>query len=431
MNQKSPPSDAIIFKPFDKQKLFLRSTKRTKGAFAGKRGGKTEAGAVQAIIYQENKLNYKPNGIDPYLGLIIAPTHDMMRGLSLKKFLAYAQPFIGDHNIARSEVTWHDGSEILGLSGDKPKRIEGRKAGWIWLDEVFQMSEDLFLECKARVADTEGYLICTGSLGVQYVNPKLHWAYKYFKERPDDETECIEWATADNPYFPRSELERLKNTLDPETYRQMFDLSWDTIPKNAVYSNWDSRNEIESYTFNTERETYVAIDWGWAHPMAIGFFQYDRKTDTVYMFDEIVASQMTLDQAYDRIMSKGYPITDWACDIAGNQEREQTGMSNIKWFRSQKNIHFRFRTDSVQNGVSLVRSYIQSANGTRRFYISKNCRKTLDCVKQYRYVEKDGVILNENPLKKDDDPVDMVRYFFINFLKPNRSSSKSTQEIYR
>lgn len=125
--------DDIIFNPFKQQVELLKSNKRIKGAFAGRRGGKTEYGAVQSILYQEQKPNDTKSNIDPYLGVIIAPTFDMLRRLSLKKFMAYAGPFIKSFNKSTCEITWHDGSIIYGLSADKPERIEGLKINWGWL----------------------------------------------------------------------------------------------------------------------------------------------------------------------------------------------------------------------------------------------------------------------------------------------------------
>jgi phage terminase large subunit len=258
----------------------------------------------------------------------------------------------------------------------------------------------------------------------------MHWAYKYFKENPDPNTICVEWATAENPHFPKEELESLKSSLDPETYRQMFDLIWDTIPKHAVYSDFTEDNILDNYVYHPNWETYVSVDWGYAHQMAIGFFQYDRENDTVYLFDEIIEAKMVLETAYDKIMAKHYQITDWDCDIAGNQERELTGMSNIKWFK-KKGVHFKYKSDSIQNGIALVRSYIKTVKGQRKFYVSKNCKKSIDGIKQYRYPEKDGNILNENPIKKDDDACDMVRYFFINFLRRDLSIAKSRVSTIR
>jgi PBSX family phage terminase large subunit len=407
----------IRIKLFDKQKQIYKDQNRLIGAFAGKRGGKSQIGSLKSIQWQEAKPNKIQDDVDPYLGVICAPTLGMLRRLSWKKFLLFASPFIDnlerDINKTHYEIKWHDGSEIIGMSADKPERLEGIKASWIWLDEVFQMSEQFFLECMARVADTEGYIICTGSLGVQYINPKLHWAYQYFKAAPDDDTSCYEWSTADNPHVPRKELQRLKDRLDPKTYRAMFEISWDFTPKSAVYDDFNEDNIVDNYIYRPEWPTYVAIDWGWAHEMAVGFFQYDARNDIVYLFDEIVSSRLKLETLYKKLVAKPYDIDGWYCDIAGNQEREQTARSNVQWFR-ERGIIFKYKKKSVQYGVSLVRSYVKDGKGRRRFRISKSCRKCVDGMKQYKYVEKNGIIQNENPLKKDDDAVDMIRYYFMN-----------------
>ena len=100
--------------------------------------------------------------------------------------------------------------------------------------------------------------------------------------------QCFEWPTMDNPYFPQAEIARLKDTLDPQTFRAMFTINWDVIPANAVYGDYGEDNIMRGYSFNPDFETYISIDWGWAHPMAVGIYQYDRDNDTVYLFDEIV-----------------------------------------------------------------------------------------------------------------------------------------------
>ncbi len=416
----------VDFYPWGVQEEILDDTHRLIGAFAGKRSGKTEIGAVKAITFQENKVNYNPRSIDPFVGAIIAPTFTMLSRLSLKKFMLYAKPFIKSFNQSKSEIEWHDGSIIYGLSADRPERIEGLKLHWAWLDEVFQMSEQLFLEAKARTSDTKGNLLLTGSLGVQFVNPKQHWAHKYLKEKPDENTICYEWSTKDNPYFPKDELESLKNTLDPQTFRSMFEINWDTIPKNAVYLDFSDANIIETYPPKEHLPIYVSVDWGYAHEMAVGFFQVDEQNN-VFLFDEIVESRLTLETLMERIKNrmKVHHITDWCCDIAGNQERELTGKSNIKWFK-ERGIHFTYRTSSILNGIALVRSFVKNTAGVRRFYVSKTCKKSIDGLKQYRYPEKDGVIQNENPIKRDDDACDMIRYFFMNFMDTKKEQSRNT-----
>lgn len=411
------------YRPFINQQRFHLSKARVRGAFAGKRGGKTEAGAVEMIMCAEEKRGYKPSPIDPPLGIIIAPTGDMLRRLSLKKFLAYASPFITNYHRSHQEITWHNGVEIYGISADKPQRLEGVKANWIWIDEVFQVTEQLFLEAVARVSDTKGLIWCTGSLGTQYQNPKAHWAYKYFKSTPIDDSSCFEWSTAHNPYFPQDELERLKDTLDPRTFRQMYEIDWNVPGTALVYDEFSEANLITGYTYNPNLITIVAVDWGWAHKMACLFFQYDPVRDMVFLFDEIVQSRMKIEQLYERILSRNYRVDKWYCDIAGTQEREQTGISNVKWF-ADRGIVFRYRACSIQHGITIVRSYIKNAKGLTRFFIDEGrCPKTVDNLRNYSYPQKNGVITNENPEKKDDDPADAVRYYFHNahdhLLRPN------------
>lgn len=413
----------IVYRPHQKQENFHLSKSRVRGAFAGKRGGKTEAGAIESIIFSEEKRGYKHSEIDPYLGVVIAPTNDMLTRLSLQKLMAYGKHFIKDFHETKKVLTWHNGSVIYAISADKPERLEGIKANWIWVDEAFQVSEQLFLEALARVSDTQGSVWCTGSLGTQYSNPKNHWVYKHFKEKPLAGSEVFEWSTVENPYFPKDELERLKDTLDPRTFRQMFEIDWSVPGTALVYDDFDEGNLIKGYKYNPKLPTYVAIDWGWTHPMACLFIQYDRALDRVYVFDEIIRSKMSLENLYSLIMKKNYNITEWICDIAGNQEREQTGISNVQWFK-ERGIKFLFRTMSIQQSIAIVRSYIKNTKAQARLFIDEAaCPKLVDNMRNYSYPQKDGVITNENPIKEQDDAVDALRYYFGNkhdeLLKPN------------
>lgn len=421
----------IVFKPWDIQKKIIIDNNRIIAGFSGKRGSKTMGMSIKSILTHQNKPNienFLPE--EKYVGVVVAPTTDMLVRLSLPPILTYGEPFISDYKKTPfHKIIWEDEverkfkSEIWGISGDKVNRLEGLKAGWIWIDEVFQTTEALFLECVARVSDSEGFLFCTGSLGVQYVNPKAHWAYKYFKETPFEGTSVYEWATSANPYFPQKELARLKATLDPKTFRQMYEIDWDTPPTNAVYKNFDDAN-IGSFNYNPMMPVYVAIDWGWAHPMACLFIQYDAVHDRVYVIDEIVQSRLKLDDLHQMILDKSYRVDTWICDIAGNQEREQTALSNIDWFK-EKGIHFKYRYSNVLPGISLVRRYIKNSFDLPRLFVGHNCKMTLDSAKRYHYKEKDGMILNENPVKEEDDPVDALRYFFVNILDEEYTQTRT------
>jgi hypothetical protein len=423
----------IRFKPFKQQWKLIQSPHRFKGAFCGRRSGKTQCGAVQAVMWQEQKPNsiITWGEIDPYLGIIAAPTHEMLRDLSWKKFLSYAKPFIKRQWQSPLTIEWHDGSEIRGVSADRPERLEGKKVHWAWIDEVFQVSEQFYIEMQARTSDTLGYILSTGSLGIQYTNPKAHWAYKYFKKYKSKDVLCMEWSTIDNPYFPKDEIERLKTTLDTKTFKAMFQIDWDTIARNAVYADWSDENEVE-FEYDPSLPVVCSIDWGWATQMACLFIQFDPSTNTIRVIDEIVGPKIKLEVLWEMIKEKGFPVHEWVCDIACNKENEQTGFANIdffeekwkhprerQWVRENWNLdssqfEFQCRSTAVRYGIAIVRRFIRTATGRVRFFVNpKKCPLTLDSIKNYRYPEREGIVLNENPVKENDHCCDCIRYYTV------------------
>ena len=56
-------------------------------------------------------------------------------------------------------------------------------------------------------------------------------------------------------------------------------------------------------------------------------------------------------------------------------------------------------------------------DGERRLFVNaKKAPKTIEGLKSYRYPERDGQVLNESPIKENDDCCDSLRYFVVNYL---------------
>jgi len=421
--QAPPPGpNDIEWTAFPKQNAAIMDPSRVRGWFASKRGGKTEALCVDLITKHREKPRWVDNGRDKWTAGLVEPTHEMLEKILIPKWEFFAASLIADINRKYNRYILHDGSVVYLISGEKPKRIEGGKYSYIGIDECFQQKKKIYTESIARTSDTLGDIVVAGSLDPDIPNPKGTWVFDEFKiiGKNNPDLKVHEWCTADNPYFPVNELERLKNTLSPIDYKAMFTITWDVMSGNRVYDDFTEDNILESYVYNKNLPTYCAIDWGWAHPMAVGFYQRDG--NRIILFDEIVGSKIKREDLYDRIMAKGYRISAWVCDLAGTQERE-SNISNVEWFR-RKGIHMKYLSSKVLYGISVVRSYVLNNKGIRRFYITRNAPKHIDGMLNYSYQEKDGQILNENPLKKEDDCVDSLRYLFVNMFDDRRNQAE-------
>lgn len=356
----------MIYKAFDKQIQLIKDPSWGRGAFAAKRSGKTEAMIIDCLKESQEKPNFTPNDRDPWQAGLIEPTAEMTRKILIPKFESIAKPVIAERYKTDNRYTL-DGGEVVYLgSGDKPNRWEGGKYNYIGIDEIFQQKETLFDECYARILDSNGRLLVGGSLGTNIINPKKTWVYRRLIEIGMPGFKVFQWATQDNPHIPKEQIEKAKHTLDPVTFRQMFEINWDIVAGNRVYADFTEDNISEAYMYNPLLPTYCSIDWGWAHPVACLFYQYDPQLDRIIVFDEIVQSRLKLDELWAKIQSKGYNIRQWYCDIAGDQEREQTAVSNIQYFKEKFGVHFKYRKLRVLPTIALVRTFVLNSKGVRR-----------------------------------------------------------------
>lgn len=430
---------------WSKQSEFIRDQHRIRCLLAGKRAGKTEPAYIDLVMHADTQPDFEYNGVDPYLVGIIAPTEGMLKRLVVPKFRKFAAPFEKDWSETYKIMQWNnpeaeEDTLVYLLSAESIERIEGLKMHYILMTESFQMKKQVFLEALARTSDAEGRIVIEGSLGPKINNPKRTWIYENFvpdgmKEKTFEgkfeDSKVWTWTTAENPHFPQKEIERMKRNLDKKTFEQMFEISWDIAGENRVYQEFNDQNLISGWKWDPLLETSVAIDWGWAHPMACLFFQYSPKSGKVVLFDEIVESKMKREELWKKIKAKGYRIDNWYCDISGKQERE-SGTSNINWFaQSPRNVSFQYSMSEILQGIPVVRRYIKSGDGRRRFFVDQDkCPKSVDGLVNYSYPEKDGTIASENPIKKDDDCVDAIRYYFFNRLNDD-STGKQFQEFNR
>jgi len=219
------------------------------------------------------------------------------------------------------------------------------------------------------------------------------------------------------------DLVEARRTLSKEVYHQEFGAEFTSL-SGRVFDDFTRAGNVCNYNYQPMLPVFVSLDFGYRCP-AVGFFQVvkDKKgIEHIYMFDEIIHKKnlRTLDLV-NLIKEKKYNITRVFGDPAGYQVQASVGVGEAEIFHQMTGYRVYSVRDkasrNINSGISHVRNFILSQDGTRRLHIDEKCHGIIEDFEGYRYPDEgEGKALKEAPLKDghSDHGMDMVRYFFCN-----------------
>jgi hypothetical protein len=172
-------------------------------------------------------------------------------------------------------------------------------------------------------------------------------------------------------------------------------------------------------------ERSLSIDFGFANPLACLWIA-KRADGSIYIFDEYVQEQQTLDVHIAQIESRSWnetfgKITRVTCDPAGGHRNDQTAASNIQLLR-KAGYSVRSRKSLIADGLELIRRALRPAHGSPRLFIHSRCTRLIKAMESYRFGNG-----TESPIKDGvhDHLIDAVRYYFVNAI-----DSKVRERMY-
>lgn len=184
---------------------------------AGRRGGKTELGSVQA-------LEWVPNSSDRHPVWWVADTYDSAEE-GLKASLEIHPPeWIKDWSDARGNLhIEYETMDWTGLiefkSAERPDSLRAVGLTGVIADEVGLWKRSAWDESlRPTLADVAAPVLFIGT-------PKGHsWFYQLWRraQDPDDWTEYSghRWTTWDNPHVNRGDIYEMRRSMPPRKYRQ-------------------------------------------------------------------------------------------------------------------------------------------------------------------------------------------------------------------
>jgi hypothetical protein len=199
--------------------------------------------------------------------------------------------------------------------------------------------------------------------------------------------------------------------------------------ENVVFDEFDPDRHVRQVDYDPNLPLYRTLDFGFVNPFVCLWIQVDAD-GLVRVIDEYVRSRATIDvhatEIKQRTPGGEERVAATFCDPAGSSVNEVTGTSVVRELRTL-GVVTRYRRSGILEGIELVRRAIRAGDGKSRLVISPRCQRLIEALQCYHYPEIGTAAAGgELPLKDGlyDHPIDALRYFFVNYQRPNQTASR-------
>lgn len=351
---------------------------RFKVCTAGRRWGKTALAKVTVIRRaaggKKRKVWY------------VAPTFRMAKNIMWDELLdAIPRPWIKKVNHTEMSVTLKNGSKIECKGADKPDSLRGVGLYFVVLDEFQDMKTDVWTKViRPTLAKDRGHALIIGTpKGYQ----NLYEVHKLGQDPNNRMWRSWQFPTSTSPFIPKQEIEDAKNDMDPKSYRQEFEASFETMA-GRVYYAFDRDIHLGDYAFDPSLPIWVCQDFN-VDPMATVIAQPQRNgevwcVDEIYQHDSnTLAICEEIERRYWRYSKSIVVYPDPACVNRGSAR----GESDLDIFRDRgfKRIKYRRKHPLIVNRVNSVNHMLEDAAGNHRLKVDRKCVRLVESFEQLLY----------------------------------------------
>lgn len=381
-----------------------QSRKRFRVLCCGRRFGKSQLGKTEVI---KKALTYSGDydSISPPVILVGMPNLPMAKRVFFRPLVSLLENHPLVEKINRSECIIHlKGNRpdilCLGLNAGYGDRVRGLRIWGFVGDEIQAISRGILDEVvMPAMADTTGsWALLTGT-----PKGKLNHLYDLTQRSHTlSDWDYFHYYTSDNPFVAREEIERARATLDPRTYRQEYEASFEDFA-GKIFSELGDRHIVDKIPESFDR-TYLGVDWGDVNPalVVIGL-----ASDRYFVVDEWInttgqpVTQDVIDREAMRLCGKwgihrGYADPSRPSSILHMRRLEHDGLKRmIKGF------------NRIDEGLAAINSlFFQN-----RLFIHSRLTHFRQCAESYhRATDEDGTVLGAIEDGQDDHVVDAARY---------------------
>jgi len=372
----------------------------------GRRAGKSYLTALKMVDY----CNNNKNSIVWY----VAPTYRQAKQI----MWAMLVDFIPDWSVSKKNETellilFKNGSQLLLKGADNPDSLRGVRIDLAVFDEVAFMTrwDEVWKVMRPTLMDSvaDVWFISTpnGFNHFKEMTEKVHPDWTYFH-----------YTTYDNPHIPDEEIDATKAEMDEDSFAQEIMGEFRKM-SGLIYKDFDRKTHMVDVPYVEGWTTTRAIDFGFGHKTAIIWFAINHNGSEIYAYDGVYQSGMGFDEMADAIKIKdgAKMMTNPVGDSAAPLNLHELDVRGIHFEPVEKG------PDSVKMGIQKVASLLKVRKDTGKptLMFDTSLEWIAHEFERYHWMEnKAQGIVKEAPLKHEDDAMDTIRYFCMNYMKQER-----------
>lgn len=319
---------------------------------------------------------------------------------------------IDKKNETELTIVLKNGSQIMLKGAEDPDSLRGVRIDFCVFDECAFIDkwEEVWKVIRPTLVDSKAntWFIST---------PNGFNHFKDMSERTDPDWSYHHYTSYDNPFIDGDELDKARLEMDDDSFQQEFMGEFRKMA-GLIYKTFNRDvhmvdvPDLKGYTH------FRALDFGFGHNAALGYFAVSTDNTAIYLYDGLYRSQLDTEQLSDtvKIKDSGKHIANAWADSAQPQIIKDLDNKGVHFEPVEKGA------DSVVKGVTNVAELLKIRNDTGKptLMIAKHLTWVADEFEQYRWVQNknENSAQKEVPLKREDDAMDMIRYFAMSYMKP-------------
>jgi len=362
----------------------FNSDKRFRLLVAGRRFGKSYLSCIELL----RGAISRPGEVYFYC----APTYRMAKDIAWKELKRLVpKTWIQAKNETDLRLDLINGSSIELKGTENAMALRGRSLAGVVLDEAAFMERDVWAEViRPALADKQGW-----ALFISTPDGTASWFYDmwcFCGEQEWDDWQRWSFTTIEGGNVKKEEVEAAKSQLDPRTFRQEFEASFENLTGLVAVSFADENIDKEVADLHM-LPLLLGLDFN-VDPMA-GICAV-KHNNTLYVFDEIMLTggATTWDFTEEVVRRYGVDRRIIACPDPTGSARKTSGVGvtdhNILR-RSGFTVMSPKSPWKIRDKITAVNTALYDANGERRTLIHPRCKELIKALRTLTYAPNTGL----------------------------------------